>query len=466
MRKRFALLGSLLTFTLLFFSACEGTDGDNDDGSNGGGSESDLEVAEHPNVECTEDGETSICTIQGGDITEDLTLPNTDGVQYRLGGKVFVGDGESGTTLTVEPGVTIFAQSGSVSDLAFLSVRRNASIDAEGTADQPIVFTSSQSEGDRARGDWGGLIVNGKAPLNIGDTGRGEGGTGEFGGSNPEDSSGTLKYVRVEFAGALITEEEELNGIAFQGVGSGTTIDYIQVHENSDDGVEFFGGTANAKHLVLTGIGDDSLDWTDGWQGNLQHVVIQQYDDQADRGIEADNLEADNDATPRSKPVISNMTVVGSSAGSEGVLLRRGTGAQLWNTIVTNAGGPCVDLDSQATFENAVDGNGEFNGNLAIKNSIVDDGSCATDFADDEEEFTPPFTVEEWFTGDDSNQLADPAIKSPTSIEDPNFQVESGSPADASSQQPEGSFFDDTAYIGGVGPDGEWARGWTIATED
>lgn len=465
MRQRFGLLVGLLASTLLLFSACGGTDGgNNDDGSNGGGNGSDLEVAEHPNVDCTEDGDQSICTIQDGDVTEDLTLPNTEGVQYTLGGKVFIGDGESETTLTIEPGVTVFAQSGSVSDLAFLSIRRNAKIEAEGTADQPIVFTSSQAEGERARGDWGGLIINGKAPINVGDTARGEGGTGEFGGSSPEDSSGTLKYVRVEFAGALITEKEELNGIAFQGVGSGTTIDYVQVHKNSDDGVEFFGGTADAKHLVLTGIGDDSLDWTDGWKGKVQHVVAQQYDDQADRGIEADNLEADNDATPRSSPVISNMTIIGSSGGSEGVLLRRGTGAQLWNTIVTNAGGPCLDLDSQATFENAVDSNGELNGNLAIKNSIVNDGSCSKNFAADEEDFDPPFTVEEWFTGDESNQLADPKIKSPTSVEEPNFQIESGSPADTSSQQPEGSFFDDTDYIGGVGPDGEWVQGWTIAT--
>ena len=132
-----------------------------------------------------------------------------------------------------------------------LVVRRNAQIMAEGTVEEPIIFTSSKEPGSRARGDWGGLIINGNAPINSCSDNTeefceafGEGGTGFYGGNDPSDDSGVLKYVRVEFAGTLVSPENELNGIAFQGVGSGTEIDYIQVHMNADDGIEFFGGAA------------------------------------------------------------------------------------------------------------------------------------------------------------------------------------------------------------------------------
>ena len=112
----------------------------------------------------------------------------------------------------------------------------------------------------------------------------GEGNTGEYGGgANPDntDSSGTFEYVVVEYAGKLITTEDELNGIAFQAVGSGTTVDYVQVHMNQDDGMEFFGGTVNATHIVLSGIGDDSIDWTSGYTGKIQYAIIHQYGDNA-----------------------------------------------------------------------------------------------------------------------------------------------------------------------------------------
>jgi hypothetical protein len=173
-----------------------------------------------------------------------------------------------------------------------LVVRRSSQIIARGTAALPIIFSSSKLDGERARGDWGGLIINGRSTINscAGGTGVceafGEGGTGFYGGDDEADNSGVLEYVRVEFAGTLISPDNELNGIAFQGVGSGTTVDHIQVHMNADDGVEFFGGTVNVKHVLVTGVGDDSMDWTDGWRGRAQHIVLQQYDDGGDQGID------------------------------------------------------------------------------------------------------------------------------------------------------------------------------------
>jgi len=179
----------------------------------------------------------NVCVLSG--VIEEDTLLTADN-QYILSGGVFIGNDIDPVTLTIEPGTTLYGESATD---GFLSIRRNAQIIAEGTAEAPIVFTSSKEPGSRARGDWGGLIINGNAPINAcADDGAdfcealGEGGTGFYGGTDPEDSSGVLKYVRVEFAGTLISPDNELNGIAFLGVGSGTEVDFVQVHMNADDG--------------------------------------------------------------------------------------------------------------------------------------------------------------------------------------------------------------------------------------
>lgn len=442
------------------FSACGPTDGNggnNNDGNNNK-TKGAPQVAEHDNVSCEKGGPGFACTVSG-EITKDLTIPNASDIVWKLQGEVFVGDDKNETVLTIEPGVTLFAASGTGGDITFLTVRRNSKIMAEGTKDKPIVMTTALPDGERGRGKWGGVIINGNAPINTGKEAEGEGNTGKFGGDDPKDSSGTLKYVRVEFAGALITEEDELNGIAFQGVGSGTTVDYVQVHMNSDDGVEFFGGTVSAKHLVLTGIGDDSLDWTDGWQGNVQYMVAQQYEESAGRGIEADNLEDDNDAMPRSKPKLANLTIIGAKGNDEGILLRRGTGVNIYNAIITNAGAACLDIDDKATFTNAWDKSGsKFSGELTIDNSIIN--GCAKAFEDDDK--GSPFSVKEWFEAGMNNQQADPKIKKPSDNKSPDYRIESGGPADSSGMKPKGGWFDKTEFIGAVGPSDDWTKGWTI----
>jgi hypothetical protein len=435
-------------------AAC-GDDAGNNETTNNGGSNNGQGL-EHPNVACSQVDSGTLCNITG-EITEDLTLAN-DGTIYQLQGPVFVGDDAEETVLTVEPGVTVFADP-ATSETTFLTIRRNSKIMAEGTKDAPIVFTPAADEGTRQRGMWGGMIINGKAPLNTGAEAEGEGNTGKYGGDDPNDSSGTLKYVRVEFAGDLITDEDELNGIAFQGVGRGTVIDYVQVHMNSDDGVEFFGGTAEAKHLVLTGIGDDSIDWTDGWQGKIQYAVVQQFDDKADRGIESDNLKADNDASPRSHPVISNVTLLGGAEGDTGMVLRRGVAGNYYNMIVANFADACIDIDDIATFENAWDADaGDFSGELTMVNSIVN--GCTKTFDEDDEEdaeATEPFTVQEWFEGQNGNQATDPMLD--------GWVPQSGSPALTDSVQPDGdSFFEDAGFIGAVGED-DWTAGWTITSD-
>jgi len=185
----------------------------------------------------------------------------------------------------------------------------------------------------------------------------GEGSSGIFGGDDAADDSGSLFYTRIQFAGFEVTPSDELNGIAFQGVGTGTEVDFIQIHNNADDGIEFFGGTVNAKHLVLTGNSDDSLDWTDGWTGKVQYVIVH-IDNGGERGIEGDNLGSSHDADPRSNPTIANFTLIGAGAAtidddSSGMVLRAGTAVRLVNGIVTNWSNAGIDIDDAATFTNA-----------------------------------------------------------------------------------------------------------------
>ena len=273
-------------------------------------------------VGCGDDGgddevfsETFISTSDGrkvaileGNITSDRTLrANND---YLLRGAVFVQDG---ATLTVEAGTTVFGEGASTGALV---VAQGGKLMAEGTADSPIVFTSDALPGQHQRGQWGGLIINGHAPTNQGIT-QGEGNTGAFGGNDPNDSSGILRYVRVEWAGIEFSPDNELNGIAFQGVGSGTVVDRVQVHFNQDDGIEMFGGTVNLKYALVTGARDDSFDWTDGWTGKGQFWVAQQRGDDADNDFENDNSSKNNEALPRSSATIYNATLVGDPKGPE-----------------------------------------------------------------------------------------------------------------------------------------------------
>ena len=308
-------------------AAC--TDGGGTDSSSDADTDADTDSDTDTDTDTDSHCPDGVC-ILSGTILDDTTLTAEN--LYLLRGGVFVGNDADETVLTIEPGTQIY---GETSTDGMLVIRRHSKLIAEGTAEAPIVFTSSKSPGSRARGDWGGLILNGLAPINRcadveGDCQAfGEGGTGWYGGGDPADDSGSLKYVRVEFAGTLISPDNELNGIAFQGVGSGTTVDYVQVHMNDDDGVEFFGGTVNAKHVLVTGVGDDGIDWTDGWIGKLQYAVVQQFDDTSDNGIEADNQDLDNTALPRSSPTLSNVTLVVPRGGGQGRRRsRRGVGPE------------------------------------------------------------------------------------------------------------------------------------------
>lgn len=295
----------------------------------------------------------------------------TQGSQYPIliENSAFVGaDGGATGNLSIGAGTVLFGNGADGVDL--LIVTRGSQINANGTASSPIVMTSAEDLVDDGRpngtagsGQWGGIAINGRAPINdctvnpaaIPGSANcekdGEGGSGLFGGDQTNDNSGVMRYVRIQHAGFQFSSTNELNGLALQGVGAGTTLDYIQIHNNADDGIEFFGGAVDVRHLVLTGNDDDSFDWTDGWTGNVQFALAVQTTGRGDNGIEGDNRGSDPLLTPRSNPTVSNFTLIGrnNGSGNEGVQLRAGTNARLANFVVAGFGSG-VEYDETATL--------------------------------------------------------------------------------------------------------------------
>lgn len=437
--------------------ACGGDDDDKDPNNN---NNNNTEITKVPSsIVCDDAQSPALCTFPAGEYAEDMTWgPDR---QFLLSGNVFVA---SGATLTIMPGTKIYGGAG----LTALVIKPGAKIMAEGTEEKPILFTSAKRVGERGRGDWGGLIISGNAPVNCGGAGattcEGEGNSGTYGGTNAGDDSGVLKYVTVEFAGARITDEDEYNAIAFQGVGSGTKVEYIHTHMSSDDGIEFFGGSVNAKHILITGAGDDSLDWTFGFNGKLQFVVAQQYSDEANCGIEADNNENDNDATPRSSPMISHSTFIGADAPESvtGWLFRRGTEVQISNSISYNFD-KCLDVDSSATFNNAQANPARFtfaNNLFFCPNGKVFDENDEKDSMMNV--ITDLFDLSDYvMTMQSGNLEVDPAMPANADLTAPQFIPNTGSVALTGGIAPTDSFFTAASYRGGVDPANDWTTGWT-----
>jgi hypothetical protein len=386
------------------------------------------------------------CMLDKSPYISNLTLTNDQ--VWVLTGKVAIGgDTANSATLLIEPGTKLVGDSGK----DYLLIRRGSKIVAKGSANAPIVMTSSKPAGQRARGDWGGLVISGNAPVNgcgLEDQEdptqgfcelKGEGDSGLYGGNNPEDNSGVLEYVVVEYAGNEVTKGDELNGIAFQGVGSGTTVDFVQVHMGFDDGFEFFGGTVNAKHLVSTCNKDDSLDWVHGWKGKAQFVLIRQCDDFANNGIEADNNDDKRNSFPVSQPQLSNLTIIGATgdgeASGQGILLREGTAASIHSAIVTGFKKSCLDIDDAETMELADAGE------LYIESSIV---NCATNFETEDFDITP------WFLAGFGNMVADPQLE--------GYEPGPASPALGAGETPLDIFFDFADYIGAFDGINDWTE--------
>jgi hypothetical protein len=249
---------------------------------------------------------------------------------YKLTGFLEVVDGGQ----LIIPAGTLIEGIGGTS--AAIVVAQGGKIFVNGTKENPVVMTSGLAV--KQRGDWGGLVICGKAPCNSGG-GISEVGDRPYGGNIANDNSGTIRYLRIEYSGAAFNSEKEYNGLSLFGVGSGTTIEYVQVHQNADDGFEFYGGNVNANYMVSSHIEDDMFDWTEGWSGQGNYWFGKNDQGYGNRGFEGDNWETNNSATPYSSPILKNITLIGSGdQGPEpqGMELRRGTKGDFDNVVLKN----------------------------------------------------------------------------------------------------------------------------------
>ena len=283
-------------------------------------------------------GETIYLT---GTFDSDLSLDPIN--TYILNGPVIM---QAGTTLTIPAGMTIKATAGGAN--IYIAISQGAKIIANGTPTSPIVLTSNSST--PAAGDWGGLILLGKAPINSvtgSATSTSEIGSLPYGGTAANDNSGIIQYLRVEYSGGAADGQSENNGISFYGVGNGTVVQYVEAYEGKDDGLEFFGGTVNVSYIYSVNNQDDSIDWTEGYSGNITHAYVKHGADH-DKGFECDGYNTDfsNAAGYYSKPTVSNVYILGlgSSTGNEAIRLRAGTQG-IFNNIVIEGFEEGFDLD-------------------------------------------------------------------------------------------------------------------------
>lgn len=308
------------------------------------------------------------------DITTNTTW--TSDKVYILKGFIHVANG---ATLTIQPGTRIVGDFNTVGSSLF--ILRGARIIANGTAAQPIVFTSSRPEGQRQAGDWGGLIlvgngiINRAAPIILEGTGTGAANPAVdyAGGTDNADNSGSLTYVRVEFAGFATATDAELNTFTFAAVGSGTQLSYLQALNGLDDSFEWFGGAVDGHHLVSYNAGDDHFDMSEGYVGRLQYLIAYQTRAVEPRpaagnistdpqGIENDGCNGANctngqNSQPFNVPMVANATIIGppatvtNSAGNVGMMLRRGTAGVYVNLVLSRWGRAAVSLRDQSTLD-------------------------------------------------------------------------------------------------------------------
>lgn len=338
-----------------------------------------------------------------------------------------------------------------------LIVRTGGRIYSEGTADAPVVFTSSSPVGERRAGDWGGVVVNGTSLCNFpAEACVGEGLSGSYGGTNREDDSGVIRYTRVEFAGFEVSFGNELNALTLNGVGTGTTIEYVQANVGLDDGIEFFGGTVDLKYALVTNASDDSFDYSTGWQGRGQFWIAQQDPADADNGFEVDGNEDEYAATPFTDPRIYNVTLVGNGPGgvggeesTDGLRLRRGTAGRIYNAVVIGFGQNGLGVDNPETVENG----------LQVRNSVLADNKRPFETDDDGIDEEAFFMTDGWM----NRVLDDAMLADPYNRDMPDFTPMAGSPllSDAATP-PADDFFTAVDFIGAAAPNGDkWWMGWT-----
>ena len=422
-------------------------------------------------------------TITDASIEAGEKLELTANNEYFLDGYVFV---EAGACLTIQPGTVIRGISTPTSGDAAsaLIISKGGQIQAAGTASQPIIFTSEfdmelDNNDDLTKDDkglWGGLIILGNGIVGVdGGVQNVEGipsteGRAEYGGTDNTENSGTLRYVSIRHGGAKLEANNEINGLTLAGVGSGTTVDYVEVFANLDDGIEFFGGAVNVKHASVSFCGDDSFDYDQSWDGNGQYWFSLQ-DAESNRAGEWDGSEA-ADLSPQVTPIIANATFIGggdvsdNEDNNDALRIRDDAAAKVYNSVMTGFARNAIVIDNDAeqdSYQRFVDGDLEF-----ISNVFHDFGAGST--------FAEIVTTD----GGDDNALIAHLEDNGSVIADPNMggisrepnqgldpRVAFGPALNGDVTVPGGNpFFDAVTFKGAFDNDTNWALNWTALSDN
>ncbi len=408
------------------------------------------------------------------------TLRQVPGLLYRLPGQVSVGtdggpapDNSDGLTdtnveLKIEPGVIIYASGSS-----FLNITRGNTINANGNANNPIIFTSRDNilglNGANSSGQWGGVVLSGRAPVTDCSEPLATPGTVDcerkvegaaqdnfFGGATPDDSSGSMSYVQIRYSGFVLSGDSELQSLTTGGVGSGTNLSFIQSVNSSDDGVEFFGGVVNIKNLIVAGAEDDGLDSDTGVKLNMQFVLVAQRQDVGDAMIEADSNNGLYGQTPRQDTQLVNATLIQRKNDDQVVRLRGATDYGIFNSVIldqSSGGTPCIRID-QAETAAAANAGADENG-PPVFNSVA--LGCATNFRNGSDAGPTAAQAEAIF---DLGAGNDKAFVNTLAAGYLNGANEDGFATifDATTLS---NFFVTTTFIGAVSAANNWTVGWT-----
>tara|TARA_S200002703_G_C3798930_1_gene246850 strand:+ start:612 stop:2165 length:1554 start_codon:yes stop_codon:yes gene_type:complete len=409
----------------------------------------------------------NIVQVTDNDIKTNNTWTSDN--QYILNGLVFV---EPGETLTIEPGTVIKGKPGQGANASALIITRFGKIFAEGTKENPIIFTAETDDindvedlGSEDKGLWGGVIVLGNAVLNspldsgLPITDNVEGIDineirGRFGGDDDDDDSGVLKYISIRHGGTLIGANNEINGLTLGAVGRKTTIEFIEIFANLDDGIEFFGGTAEVKYLSVSYCGDDSFDYDQGWRGKGQYWFTIQSPDSGDAGEHDGDID-DNTRVPVSKPIISNATFIGggidSGNGKRAFNIRDNAGAIYYNSVFMDFNGRAIDINDDS-LQRVIEGDIDFQNNIWWQFGAGDTPDTIANL-----NATYLFTDTSF-----NNRIVDPKLgpisRDYDSVLDPRPM--SDSPIYDGVIALNDSFFDDNKYLGAFDK-WNWMHGWT-----
>ena len=423
-------------------------------------------------------------TITDADIPVGSNITLSSDTVYVLSGLVFV---DSAATLTIEAGTIIKAEDGQDTEASGLVVTRDGKIYAEGTVDQPIIFTSVNDDlngnlGYDDRGEWAGIVLLGRSVTNNSEVKSVEGVNeidpirARYGSETPDEnhSSGVFKYVSIRHTGINVGSStgNEIQGLTCGAVGAGTVIEYIESYASGDDGFEFFGGTVNTKYLVSAFCSDDAFDWDQGFNGKHQFWFAIQGTDEAGRIAEMDGAGGNEQGSPYAKPILSNVTFIGPGVsstptgdGGQAMIFRDNTGGYYYNSIITDFNGfdgglglTVEDVDNSG--EKAEDSRKRFeSGDLGLMNNIwygFGSGNTIAEFSD--QDFVQTYLSD----GGNGNRVVDPMLRGISREMNGGLDPRpaSGSPALSGALDTEDDFFEQTTYVGAFGGY-NWLLNWT-----